>query len=215
MNNDDFIEMFEHEISEYTGAPYVIAVDRCTNAIFLVVKYLQMLGLEKDHEVTIPKQTYQSVPMTLIHAGLKVKFEDKMWAHCYQIGDLPLYDNAVGFDENMYIAGTYQTLSFQQKKRLGIGTGGAILTDNKEAADTLRRMRHDGRRTHISITEEISEAPEDIIFGYHMNMPPNQAAQGLLLLNQMSNIWSPGTNFDYPDISTLPLWNKIDQVSNN
>ena len=35
------VKMFEEEIAEYTGAPYAISVDSCTNAIFLVCKYLQ------------------------------------------------------------------------------------------------------------------------------------------------------------------------------
>ena len=46
------VKMFEEEISNFTGAPYVVTVDSCTNALFLVCKYLNV----KD--VTIPSQTY-------------------------------------------------------------------------------------------------------------------------------------------------------------
>ena len=46
------VKMFEEEISDYTGAPYAISVDSCTNALFLCCKYLNVL------EVTIPKKTY-------------------------------------------------------------------------------------------------------------------------------------------------------------
>ena len=38
MNNNDFILMFEKLLSEYTGAPYVVLTDSCTNALFLSLK---------------------------------------------------------------------------------------------------------------------------------------------------------------------------------
>ncbi len=34
------VKMFEEEVAEYTGAPYVISIDSCTNALFLICKYL-------------------------------------------------------------------------------------------------------------------------------------------------------------------------------
>ena len=42
------VQMFEEEISLYTGAPYAISVDSCTNALFLICKYL------KVKNITIP-----------------------------------------------------------------------------------------------------------------------------------------------------------------
>ena len=44
--------MFEEEVAEYTGAPYAVAVDSCTNALFLCCKFFDV------DEVTIPKETY-------------------------------------------------------------------------------------------------------------------------------------------------------------
>ena len=46
--------MFEEEVAEYTGAPYAIALDNCTDALFLCCVY------SKVTEVTIPKKTYQT-----------------------------------------------------------------------------------------------------------------------------------------------------------
>ena len=46
------VQMFEEEVAEYTGAPFAVAVDSCTNALFLSCKYLDV------KEVTIPKRTY-------------------------------------------------------------------------------------------------------------------------------------------------------------
>jgi dTDP-4-amino-4,6-dideoxygalactose transaminase len=34
-NNNDFVELFEQKLCEYTGAPFAVVVDRCTNAILL------------------------------------------------------------------------------------------------------------------------------------------------------------------------------------
>jgi len=30
---------FEETVADYTGAPYAVAVDSCTNALFLCLKY--------------------------------------------------------------------------------------------------------------------------------------------------------------------------------
>jgi dTDP-4-amino-4,6-dideoxygalactose transaminase len=35
------VQIFEEEVADYTGAPYAVSVDNCTNAIFLCLKYLK------------------------------------------------------------------------------------------------------------------------------------------------------------------------------
>ena len=45
------VKMFEEEMAYYTGAPYAVSVNSCTNAIFLCCKYLDV------EEVTIPKRS--------------------------------------------------------------------------------------------------------------------------------------------------------------
>ena len=44
MKNNPYkiVRMFEEEIAEYTGSPYAVSVDSCTNALFLVCKYLKV-----------------------------------------------------------------------------------------------------------------------------------------------------------------------------
>ena len=64
------VKMFEEEVAHYTGSPFAVAVDSCTNALFLCCKYYNV------REVILPKKTYLSVPMSVIHAGGKVVFED-------------------------------------------------------------------------------------------------------------------------------------------
>lgn len=196
-NNNDFVELFEQRLCEYTGAPFAVAVDRCTNAILLSLAYYN----KRRQRIEIPTHTYLSVPMTLINYGYNVWLKHQPWVGHYQIGHTNVYDYAVQFERNMYIPGQVQCLSFQQKKRLAIGKGGAILLDNKEMYEKLKRMRHDGRDSSKVTAEEV--ATDSIIMGYHMYMSPDEAAKGILLLNQLSEKYEVGTFADYPDISQL------------
>lgn len=123
------------------------------------------LSHKRKQKITLPKQTYMSVPMTLIHYGYNVWLEHMEWVGHYRIGCTNIYDYAVGFEKNMYVPGQIQCLSFQQKKRLAIGKGGAILLDNKEQYEILRRLRWDGRDARMP---ETMENPDDILLGYHM-----------------------------------------------
>lgn len=193
-NNEDFLDMFEQRLCEYTGSPFAVVVDRCTNAIILALKYLDV------QRVSIPNHTYLSVPMMCINYGITVEFDNRQWRGHYQLNNSPVYDYAVGFEKNMFVPGQIQCLSFQQKKRLAIGKGGAILLDDQDMYNALRRMRHDGRDSRIHIS---NDNPDDIIIGYHMNMSPDEAAKGILLLNQLSEEYVLGSSNDYPDISKL------------
>ena len=195
-NNNDFVELFEQRLCDYTGAPYAVAVDRCTNAILLA---LELYGKRKQ-KITLPKQTYLSVPMTLIRYGYNVWLDDISWTGSYQLGYSNVYDYAVGFERNMYVPGQIQCVSFQQKKRLAIGKGGAVLLDNEDQYKLLKRMRHDGRDSSKPVSKE---SPEDLIMGYHMYMSPDEAARGLLLLNQLQEQYTLGSHTDYPDITTF------------
>ena len=89
--------MFEEEIARYTGSPYAISVDSCTNATFLCCKYLNV------KEVIMPKRTYLSIPMSVIHAGGTVKFKDIEWSGIYRLDHLSYYDSAKRLTSNMYI----------------------------------------------------------------------------------------------------------------
>ena len=62
--------MFEEEVAHYTGAPYALSVNSCTNAIFLACKYLQI----QNTDVHVPARTYLSVPQSIIQAGGRVVF---------------------------------------------------------------------------------------------------------------------------------------------
>ena len=71
-NPFEIVTWFEEEVAHYTGAKYAIATNSCTNAIFLACKHLNVEG----KSVTIPKQTYLSVPQSILQAGGKLEFAD-------------------------------------------------------------------------------------------------------------------------------------------
>lgn len=164
--------MFEEEVASYTGAPFAVSVDSCTNALFLCLKYLKAEGME----IEVPKKTYLSVPMSIIHAGAKPTFKDVEWSGIYQLKPLPLYDAAKRFTSGMYIPGSFMCLSFHIKKMLGIGKGGMVLTSDMAAVNWLTKARYEGR-SQIKYRDDNIEMP-----GWNMYMTPQQAAHGLCLL---------------------------------
>lgn len=192
---------FEADLCEYTGAPYAVAVNSCTMALFLCCKY-KCVG-----EVHIPKRTYVSVPMSIIHAGGTVKFEDRPWQGAYRLWPYRIYDSARRFTSDMFATTgasedyKYVCVSFHASKILGIEQGGAILHDDAEADAWFRRARFDGR------TEGI--APRNDTFpmlGWHCYMNPSTAAQGLLKLHSLPKHNPPLPNDPYPDLSTLEIF---------
>ena len=205
-NNDDFIDLFEERLCEFTGAPYAITTDRCTNAIILCLEYYK----NKSQVLSIPKQTYLSVPMMISNWGYNIEFRDEEWVGRYNIGGTNIWDCAQGFEKDMYVPGTLQCVSFQTAKRLAIGKGGAILFDDASMYETLSRMRRDGRETHTTTIQEMDKSHDRIIMGYHMNMSPDEAAKGVLLLNQLKPTYTPGSYLDYPDITVLKCFKDLE-----
>ena len=195
-NNHFFLNLFEQRLRDFTGAPHVVLVDSCTNAIFLSLVYLRRYQ-NASGTITIPNRTYVGVPQAILNAGYNVQFEDIGWVGKYHLLDTPVVDAAVGFTQNMYDGGM-MCLSFQQKKALAIGKGGAILLDDEGAYNTLKRMSWDGRDASKSVADDI----ENIIMGYHMNMIPDDAATGVLKLNTYAGD-KIGSFADYPDISRI------------
>jgi len=166
------VKMFEEEVAHYTGAPYAVSVNSCTNAIFLACKYEKVEG----KEVIIPKRTYLSPPQSIMQAGAKLVFEDISWKGIYQLKPFPIYDAAKRLTSNMYIPGSHMCLSFHIKKHLKIGKGGMILTDNKEAVEYFRKARYEGR-SEVKYHEDMIDEE-----GWNMYMTPEQAARGLTLM---------------------------------
>lgn len=198
MNPYQVVKDFEQALCEYTGAKYAVTTTSCTMALLLACNYQRRFGQET---VNIPKRTYVSVPQSIIHAGHKVEFRDEQWSGRYRLWPFNIWDCARQFHGDMYEKGSMQCVSFHWSKILGIGQGGAILHDNKDADKWFRKARFDGR------TEGV--APKDDNFdmlGYHCYMSPRDAAEGIsrLALLPEWNDYLP--NDPYPDLSTFEVF---------
>ena len=168
----DAVDLFEKAVAEYTGSQFAVAVDNCTDALFLCLKYLKC-----DHNdiITIPKKTYCSIPMLIHNAGCKYRFDDIDWSGRYQLHPLPVYDSALRLSKGMYNKGTFQCLSFHRKKILKLTKGGMILTDNRDAAEWFKAMRAKGRHPH---KKAFYKNESFDVMGWNMYLHPEDAAKG-------------------------------------
>jgi dTDP-4-amino-4,6-dideoxygalactose transaminase len=187
---------FENEISKFYGAPYAVATDCCTHAIELCLRY------EGYTNITIPTHTYISVPFTFQKLNLKWKFEYQEWENFYYLENTNIIDAAVYWKQNGYIQNTYMCLSFQFKKHLSLGRGGAILLQNKEDYDILKKMSYDGR----DLTQ--SWADQDITsIGYHYYMTPETAQLGIKTLETVKNLSCKNWSYlDYPNLKKMSVF---------
>lgn len=200
------VKMFEDELSDYTGSKYAVAVDSCTNALFLCLTWLREQNGPVD--VTIPRHTYLSVPQSVLNSGHNLKFDNRKWQGIYQLKPFDLYDAAKRLTRGMYIPNSLMCLSFHTKKHLKIGKGGAILTDSKEAYEWFKRARYEGR-------SEVKYHEDDIAtMGWNMYMRPDDAARGLMLLQNF-----PEHNEDLPenppyrDLKEFSLFRDVEVLS--
>ena len=195
----EIIGIFEKKLAAYAGSNYAITTDCCSNAMFLCLKYLNYKG-----KVQIPKQTYVSVPMQIIHAGAEVEFIDKKWIGIYELGGTNIIDGAGRFRKGMYEnVDSLQTLSFQIKKRLPIGKGGAILTNSREAYEWLKLASYDGR--NLSSPYDSVDHVRNI--GWHYYMTPEDAARGILLMDQLGEELADVMSYsNYPDLTKMSVF---------
>lgn len=220
-NNMDFVSIFENKLASYTGFKYAITVDCCTNGILLACELLNRFGLiYKRCGLRFSQWTYMSVPMTLFNNGWNVTLTNDKWIKFYEIGNTKVFDSATDFHANMHddycaFDRCMVCISFQQKKRLSLGRGGAILTDNYSFSEILKRLRYDGRNPYMSDRQEIDNFSNQMTRGYHCYMEPDKAAKGILLLNQSDSMLKPYQIHSWNEYSNLTklnhLWNQNEQ----
>jgi dTDP-4-amino-4,6-dideoxygalactose transaminase len=203
-------EDFEKALCDYTGAPYAIALDNMSNALFLALFYEK--NIKKcltDNTITIPSRTYPSVPCEIIHAGLRVKFKDckaKTIKGAYRLEPSNVIDSALRFTADMYQRGTHMCLSFTGPyKILKLSKGGAILTDDYDAMHWFKRARFSGRR-ECSYHDDYFD-----MLGWNFYMMPELAARGLLMMSQFYNLDSTKKTMEdleltYPDLSKYEIY---------
>ena len=191
----EVIADFEKEIAKFFGSPYAVAVDCCTHGIELCLRY------KKATEISVPKHTYLSVPMLADKLNLKLEWRDEKWQDFYYLTD-DIVDAAVLWKENSYIPNTYMSVSFQFKKHLSLGRGGAILFDDKDAYDIFKKMSYDGRSPDSPWIEQNIKT-----IGYHYYMTPETAELGLKKLPQ-AIITKPKqwVYTDWSDLTTMDVF---------
>jgi dTDP-4-amino-4,6-dideoxygalactose transaminase len=191
----DKIKQFEVALAEFTGAPYAIMTDCCTHAIELCFRYV------KPNGCMFPAYTYLSIPMTMHKLGIKYILEDRQWTGEYQFKNTCIWDSARRVEKDMYRPGMMQCLSFGYGKPLHIGRGGAILLDNKEAYDTMLMQRYDGR----DLTTIPWESQKTFRVGYHYKPTPEEAVQGLAMLEGVKVDKPIPIHVDYPDLRNITI----------
>ena len=163
----EVIADFEKEIAKFFGSPYAVAVDCCTHGLELCLR------MKKVEHIKVPKHTYLSVPMLSDKLNINMTWTDEKWKDYYYLTD-SIVDAAVLWRRNSYIPGTYMSVSFQFRKHLSLGRGGAILFDKQEDFDTLKRMSYDGRSPDLPWAQQNIKT-----IGYHYYMTPETAELGL------------------------------------
>lgn len=211
-NAFEIVRDFENAVAEYTGAPYCVAVNSCTNALFLALRYSRLYpaeylkGIDGIH---IPKKTYISVPMQIKHAGYRPVFYDLKWSGVYRLNPTCIWDAAKRFTSNMFkkinFVGDehpidYVCVSFHWAKILGIQQGGAIIHNDPQFDIWARKARFDGR------TEGVKPKDDNPIMGWHMYMSPEIAAQGLVRLMHLPKNNPDLPMDDYPDLSQMDIF---------
>jgi len=191
----DEIFEFEKNLSQFTGAPYVVATDCCTHAIELCFIYKQITN------VIFTPFTYLSIPMLMHKLKINYTYSDEKsqeWIGEYNFKNTNIWDSARRFERNMYKAGQFQCLSFGHNKPLEIGRGGAILLDNSYAYKILKEMSYDGRDLTISPWQE----QKTFRVGYHYKPTIEEAVLGNELLKTVKE---QNQFVNYPDLRNVNI----------
>lgn len=199
---------FEQRVADYCGAPYAVSIDNATNALFLCMKYLKLEG----QEITIPARTFMSVPCAIAYSGNKIKFDTehpaiqgKKLKGQYKLEPYPIWDSALRFTKDMYIPGQLMCLSFSgPHKFLKLGKGGMILTDNKEAADWLRRAKYFGRNPIDHLKDHFD------MIGWNFYMLPEIAARGMVLMLGIDD-HNEDLEIEYQDLSKYKVYTEANR----
>lgn len=206
-------ELFEQKICDYTNAPYAVAVDNLSSAIYLCLMYEKQFG-KTDPDVSkiiIPNRTYPSVPCEIINAGYSVQFEQietEYLEGSYQLKPTNIWDSALLFTSDMYQSNQTICLSFSGAyKNLKLGKGGCILTDNEYQYEWLKKARNSGR-------SEVSYHDDNFqMIGKNSYMLPEISARALVLMGQFYNpdgskISNKPLTIKYPDLSKFKVYTK-------
>jgi len=195
----EVIREFENKIAKFYGSPYAVAVDCCTHAIELCLRYKDV------KKFTTPYHTYPSVPNLAKKIGIEFDWDEREWTGFYNLGNTNIIDGAVYWEQNGYVPNTLMCLSFQFQKHLSLGRGGMILCDDSNDRDELKKMSYDGREPDVPWREQNIST-----MGYHYYMTPETAQNGLDKLQ--SAIDTKPREWileDWPDLRKMDLYKDV------
>ena len=201
MNPYTVVTNLEKLLAEYSGSKYCVAVESGSAAILLSLLWLREKG--PLGTVTWPKRTYPSIPCSIILLGGKVQFTDEEWSGTYQLNPYPIVDGALRFKKGMYSQGTFHMVSLHIRKHIPVGRGGAILLDDKDAYEWLKRARFDGRGPMPLMEDNFTQ------LGLNMYMEPANAARAIQLIQALGNRELEDLKVEeqgYPDLSKFPVY---------
>lgn len=189
------VKLFEKKVAEFYKAPYAVATDCCTHAVELSLQYTNAVQADS------PEHTYISIPFTFEKLGIKWSFVDVKWHDYYYVTD-SIIDAAVYWEKDGYIPNTFMCLSFQFKKHLGLGRGGAILLDSKKDYINLKKMSYDGRMPDTPWAEQDIDS-----MGYHYYMTPETAELGINRLDAAIKTTPKKWCYqDYPNLTNMKVF---------
>jgi dTDP-4-amino-4,6-dideoxygalactose transaminase len=197
----DAVRIFERDLADYTGSKYAVTCTSCTSALLLALLYFRWR--DGASKVECPRYTYVGVGHSIVNAGHKIAFRDVAWFGEYQLHPLPVIDSARRFRADMHQHGEFRCVSFHSSKILAHTDGGAILHDDDEADDFLRRARFDGRRENVPPKEDAFAVP-----AFHVYMAPGTAAELHRKLSTLPRDNADLPNSDYPDLSLHPVFQR-------
>jgi dTDP-4-amino-4,6-dideoxygalactose transaminase len=192
----------EELLADYAGSKYAVCVESGSAAILLSL-FWQRTKTGDLGVVSCPKRTYPSIPCSIILMGGKVQFRDEDWHGTYKLDPYPIVDGALRFRRGMYEKGTLHMLSMHIRKHIPVGRGGAILTDDKDAYEFLKRARFDGRGPVPLQNDEFTQ------LGFNAYMEPSNAARAIQLIQALGDRELPDLKVEdqkYPDLSKFSVY---------
>jgi len=159
----------EARIANYLGAKNVILLDSCTSALFLSFEYLKRFKIKKDtFNAIVPSLTFAATATEVLNSGGSITFgdvnKDTMCLEpingIYDIA-VPVHlcgvkadtnygcpvveDSAHLFYRNQMVDNkNLVCFSFYATKNVTMGEGGAIATNDDQAAAWFKQARHHG-----------------------------------------------------------------------
>jgi len=206
-NVHEITKIFEQSLCDYTRAKYTLAFDNASSAIYLALCYENIRG----KEITMPERTYMSAACEVINAGGYIKFEEvdgKTIKGAYQFKPTRVWDSALYFSADMYMGNTMMCVSFTGAyKTLKLSKGGAILLDDKDAYEWIKKARNSGR-------SELSYHDDNFtMLGKNSYLMPELSARGILLMQQFYNVdgskkINEPVELPYPKLKDFDIYNK-------